>query len=799
MIPEQPWNDPLGLNINTYGHGSGIVAGSGGPSTVYSKPAWQSGIGVPNNGVRDLPDVSLFASSGANYSFWPICAMSSDCTTNNSTTGAVNIFGVGGTSASSPAFAGVMALVDQATGSRQGQADYVLYPLAAQFPSVFHDVTAGSNMVPCQLGYPNCSTFDTNLGYYDLGYYSTTGYDMATGLGTVDISALIANWNAVSFKTTSTTLSLSPSSITHGQSVTVNASVTPASGSGTPTGTLALTGKATGATKQTGLGTVSLTSGSANTTLPSLPGGSYTVSANYSGDGIYSSSHSTGSTITVLPEASVIQFPAAELTAYSNQTLPFGSTLAILAQVSGSSGMGTPTGTVTFKDSVGGQATFPLNSAGMAEWDVYNLAMGIHTISINYSGDASFNATTTPATMSFTIGKGNLYFAAVPSATRVLAGGSLSAQITVFGLAGTAPTGTITAQFGGQSQTATLVPSTASNLAASSATVAFSNLASWSSGYIYLAYSGDANWSSFLSRPTRTYVNMIWAGPYLPTTTTLTLSSISNGYNGDVTVTGKVSGNGVIAPTGSVGVYTNVDGLLGNISLSASGTSASYTGSIPGGYLINGNNQLTAVYSGDSNYLSSASLPLTVTANIGDFALNALTPVLSVAPGSSVTENLILTSTGTAFGTTGSVTIQCTTSSPAITCTPASTSSTLTASGQTATSVTIKAYTTTTSNLIPERGFSRWLPGGVVLSCLVLLWVPGKRRGRGILLCLILFIGAGFVTSCGGGGSTTTPSGPGSPPPTTTTTNAGPGTYSVVVTAIASNVTHSVRFTVNVQ
>jgi subtilase family serine protease len=792
-IPEQPWNDPFGLNTTTSSHGFGIVAGSGGSSSLYGKPAWQSGTGVPSDGARDLPDVSLFASSGVNYSFWPICAISSDCTTDNSTTGAVNIFRVGGTSASSPAFAGVMALVDQATGSRQGQANYVLYPLAAQFPSVFHDVTAGSNKVPCEASTNGCA-LDANFGVYDLGYYATSGYDMASGLGTLDVSALIANWNAVSFKSTNTTLSLNPSSITHGQSVTVSAGVTPASGSGTPTGTLALTGKATGATTQTGLGVVPLVAGSANAAIESLPGGSYTVTADYSGDNVYAASHSAGSSITVQPEASVIQFPAAELTAYNNQTLPLGRTLYILAQVAGTSGVGVPTGSVTFTDSVKGPATFPLNSTGMAEWNIYSLAMGNHTISVSYSGDASFKATTTPATMSFTIGKGSVYGSLIPSATSVPASGSLTAQISLYGMASTPPTGTVTATFGGQSQTATLAPISASNLPASNATVVFNNIAAGSSGYIYLTYSGDANWNSVPSSMIGNFINVLSSAPSLTTNTTLTTSSISNGYNGEVTVTGKVSGNGVITPTGYVVLYTNFEGEMGIANLTASGTSATYTASISSAYFVNGSNQMTAVYNGDSNYLSSASLPLTVTTNIGDFALNALTPVLSVAPGSSVTENLMLTSYGAASGVTGAVTIQCTTSSPAIVCSPASTSTTLTVSSQTATSVTIQAYTTTASNVIPASGLPRWISGGAVLSCLVLLWIPGKYRARRMLCCLLLLIGTCFVTSCGGGDNSSS-SGPGSP----STINAAPGTYYVVVTAVANSMTHSVRLTVNVQ
>ncbi len=149
-IPEQPWNNSqYGLNIFNQYTSNGLTTltgGSGGASNAavcsssystttgactgslsgYSKPSWQSGTGVPGDGVRDLPDVSLFAANGANNSFYPICATDGDCQTAGlGAGGVVQIFGVGGTSASSPAFAGIMALVVQKYG-RQGQADNIL-------------------------------------------------------------------------------------------------------------------------------------------------------------------------------------------------------------------------------------------------------------------------------------------------------------------------------------------------------------------------------------------------------------------------------------------------------------------------------------------------------------------------------------------------------------------------------------------------------------------------------------------------------------------------------------------------
>lgn len=169
VIPEQPWNDSqYGLDVASYTNGSSsIVAGSGGASSCssgsgtgsdggwatctagYPKPSWQSGAGVPADKVRDLPDVSLFAANGSNLSYYPVCAQDGNCQP-VSGNALIQITGVGGTSASSPAFAGIMALVNQKYG-RQGQAGFVLYPLKTQFPAAFHDVTHGTNSVPCNI------------------------------------------------------------------------------------------------------------------------------------------------------------------------------------------------------------------------------------------------------------------------------------------------------------------------------------------------------------------------------------------------------------------------------------------------------------------------------------------------------------------------------------------------------------------------------------------------------------------------------------------------------------------------
>jgi pseudomonalisin len=155
-IPEVAWNES--------GSG-GLWASEGGASTLYAKPSWQTGTGVPADGRRDVPDVSLTAAGHDGYLIYQNGGL----------------YVVGGTSAASPSFAGVMALVVQDAAARQGNANTVFYSLASKQraggASVFHDTTSGNNSVPGQAG-----------------FNATVGYDQATGLGSVDASVLVEHW-----------------------------------------------------------------------------------------------------------------------------------------------------------------------------------------------------------------------------------------------------------------------------------------------------------------------------------------------------------------------------------------------------------------------------------------------------------------------------------------------------------------------------------------------------------------------------------------------------------------------------
>lgn len=466
-IPENVWNQSS--------MSSGLWAGSGGASAGnvgngllspagttggVPKPSWQSGTGlnIPQDGVRDVPDISLTSAGHDPY----ILCFEGSCTPDSR--GYIQIYFVSGTSAAAPSMAGIMALVDQSAGGRQGQANYVLYSLAASqaaqgiYPSqcngsntsglpastcIFNDVTVGNNVVPGELG---------------SDYQAGPGYDLATGLGSVNVANLITHWNTVTFGPTTTHLTLNGGTtgtltITHGDSVAVNATVTPNSGTGTPTGDITLYygfGRPDGST----LDLFHLNNGTTNGSTSSLPGrptSNYLVWAHYSGDGTYAPSDSNTIDVAVNPEPSTTT-----LTLFGSDPsghpltspFPFGSLVFVRADVAGNSGKGIATGSVTFTDSFGPIPSSnpqvnppvqvlsnpPLNSQGNTSIGdgIVSFDAGNHSISASYGGDSSFTASSSTNPVTFTVQPG---FA--------LASGPTNVRISAPGTSGTSSVGII--------------------------------------------------------------------------------------------------------------------------------------------------------------------------------------------------------------------------------------------------------------------------------------------------------------------------------------------------------------------
>ncbi len=247
-IPEIPWNESCASGLiarfegysATYGSSGfcnvsagadfvDFIAGSGGasscavPSTSSSgcmgtpKPSWQTGPGVQADGVRDLPDVALFAADGPWGHAYVFC--DSDGSTCSASSTPSQWLIAGGTSFATPIMAGIQALVNQSTGSRQGNPNFVYYTLAASESAsglncnstngnatssscVFYDITLGDMDVVCQ-GTINCyldgatyGVLSTNNSAYAPAFSAAAGWDFATGLGSVNAANLVKYWTS---------------------------------------------------------------------------------------------------------------------------------------------------------------------------------------------------------------------------------------------------------------------------------------------------------------------------------------------------------------------------------------------------------------------------------------------------------------------------------------------------------------------------------------------------------------------------------------------------------------------------
>ncbi len=835
-LPEQPWSDALGFNIVPYFtvlDGGAVVqsgpvpsaAGGGASSNCaqetprsptslpiciagYPKPVWQQGTGVPNDRARDLPDVSLFAANGPNLSAWPICAEPGDCAAG--ATSSVTL--VGGTSTSTPAMAGIMALVNQKYG-RQGQADYTLYALAGQQSGVFHDITLGTNDILCMIpnpglpAVPNCTTLYSNPYFpiYDFDIYeSGTGYDQASGLGSFDANELLSNWNNVALSPTTTTLQLSPTTITHGSPIALTATVEASSGAGTPTGDIVLQTNPPSGMRGNGL--IALTGGAASANVTTLPGGSYQVLAQYGGDGIFGASASSPVSVTIKPEQSVTSLT------YSGAGIPtgtvgFGSALTYVATPTGlnTNSSGLATGSATFTDG-NNSATVPLNVNGVATWSPQVVALGPHSVTVSYSGDASY----TPST------GGPLTFTVVPGTPSIeaevldqpptvcvvggtcsinyVAGSNVAVHVVLRGaIASVPPTGTVTVSLGTLTQTATVVAESYINEGLSTANVTLNNVPAGTYS-LSATYSGDANWNavSYTYPPQLTFV----ANTAVATsTTTLTISPSSVNSSGSVTFNVTVT-----ASTDQYGTPIGIVSLVGNGTLFAGGilgsgivttsTTESATIVVPATELPIGQLNVTAVYSGAVGVASSISAPVQLNVTASDFTFSTGASSLTVPSGQTGTVPLLL---GGPYGIDVPVSLACATSSSLFTCSVNPTSPTVTGSG-TATLTVVASVPGTTARALPTRGNnpSGWFVAACSFAFVfgAVLIVPIGRCKRKVQAILPLFalLFAFVATSCGGGSS--------SAPPPPNTNPTPPGAYSVLVTATSNGVVHNVQLAV---
>jgi subtilase family serine protease len=294
-IPEQVWNDDSSSAGSSDGAEYALSSGGGGTSIFIARPGWQAGVtGIPSGSYRLVPDISLDSSpDNAGYLY---------CSSDSSATGITGscsdgfrdssnkyLTVAGGTSFAAPIFAGMLALINQKENSTgQGLINSTLYTLAANsttYASAFHDITSGGN--ECSAGSSYCSSAGESK------YYATTGYDEASGLGSVDLYNLLTAWppgSASSLDETTTSLSAASSNPSSGASdvITITVAAQSSSVTTTPTGTLTIVVDGTTETSS-----LALSSGSATYTFSSTTSGEHVITATYSGDSTFAASTGT--------------------------------------------------------------------------------------------------------------------------------------------------------------------------------------------------------------------------------------------------------------------------------------------------------------------------------------------------------------------------------------------------------------------------------------------------------------------------------------------------------------------------
>jgi hypothetical protein len=545
-IPDLPWNNSctnslfafIGFSTDPIANRNSaslagfptIAGGSGGASSWissngtqikgctggYAKPSWPTGVGVPADGLRDVPDVSLYASTGFLESFYIICEA------DLSPTGMCDLnppfgdfAGFGGTSVPSPAFAGILALLDQKTHARQGNANFVFYKLAAgenlancnvngnailttapATSCIFNDITADTNAVPCAQGSPNCGAEGTAPIGVLTGYTSGVGFDLTTGLGSVNAANLVNNWKSVTFTPTVTLLKVSPEFLIHEQAENVDVAVI--ANGGTPSGQIALK-----TNNQDPAGDLTLgANGTIKTTTHLLPGGPTFVTADYFGDGTFARSDSNAVPILVLPEPSTTKISFFSSNAQQTGKVPFtgggcGSIVFLRADVAGRSGFGAATGSVFLSDDrrqIPGNP-YKLNSEGntLTPNSINTFSVGTHTIRASYSGDSSFLPNEAqPASFLITEGVMSVTLTASPATAAVGASVALTATVGTSSL-GNPPTGKVTFTAGGKKLgTVTVTASNDPNTGLASATASISTTSlPAGADAITATYSGD--------------------------------------------------------------------------------------------------------------------------------------------------------------------------------------------------------------------------------------------------------------------------------------------------------------------
>jgi hypothetical protein len=577
-------------------------------------------------------------------------------------------------------------------------------------------------------------------------------FSLTTCVGTcTDFAIDTANLNTAPATSVSLVSSLSPSAL--GQGVTFTATVKPAVGSGTPTGTVTFNDSTTV------LGTGALSGGTAAFSTSGLAGGAHSITAAYGGDANFTGSTSPVLTQTVNKGTSSISVTS------SNNPSGRGAAVIFTATVT-TSATPNPTGLATFQDGTSVLGTGTL-SGGTATFTTSGLGTGAHSITAVYAGDANYTASTSPILVE-TVNKAASSTSVASSNNPSNLGTAVILTASVTSSAAGTPTGTITFQDG----SSTLGTGT---LSSGAATITTSGLAAGVHS-ITAVYGGDANFTGGTSPVLTQTVNKL--------ASSISIASSNNPsiFGTSVTFTATATST-TGTPTGTV-TFQDGSTALGAVTLSSG------TATITSTVLAGGAHSITAVYGGDATFAGSTS-PV-VTQTVADFSLSAAPTTTTITAGSTSTYTITIAPAG---GFNQTISFHCAGAPTSVTCTaPASVSAT----GGSYAPFNVTVAMTASSLALPVAPFPH--PGsgtGVMLEWLLAVIACGTlgiaasvRRSQGwrvsAVAMFLLLVCAGCTTSPSSSNSSANPATPA-------------GTYSLTLTGTSSSLSHTTTMTLTVK
>lgn len=405
-IPETAWNDTTKAGQ--------LEATGGGISTVFAKPSWQTGQGVPGTNARYVPDVAMPAS--AQHDGALVCT-AGGCA--NGLSGSTVV--VGGTSLAAPILAGIVALTNQAqSASGLGNINPRLYVMAQTTTGVFHDITTGNNIVPCQKTTKNCTT-----GTF--GYQAGVGYDPVTGLGSVDAYGLATQWSSSQPRAlTVSSVAIAPSPVTPGGTATVTITMSGSAPSGGATVMLASSNVSAFPVPAS----VSVTAGQSSTSVQVTAGnstGTATITATYNSSNATASATVATSTL-----------PAIRSAVLSSSTVSGPGSITLTITLSGPAPAGGSAMTLTSSNSAVLPVPSPVTMSAGASSGALSLTVNPVISSTSVTLTLSYNNSTATAPLTVTPMPVPTVQSVIVSPSHMASGGT--AAVTVI-LTGPAPFG----------------------------------------------------------------------------------------------------------------------------------------------------------------------------------------------------------------------------------------------------------------------------------------------------------------------------------------------------------------------